>query len=82
MARTRAVTFALLFVVSHAALSIAPAPIAGAVLQSARDLPPPPEVELVWGVRIPMRDGVTLGATIYKPRNAKTALPVIFTLTP
>jgi uncharacterized protein len=82
MARRRAVTFTLLFVVSLVALSISPAATGGRASQRARDLPPPPEVELVWGVRIPMRDGVTLGATVYKPKQMETPLPVIFTLTP
>ena len=34
-----------------------------------------------WGVRIPMRDGVKLGATVYRPKGAGP-LPVVFTLTP
>src|SRR5262245_31685788 len=42
----------------------------------------PAEVDLIWGARIPMRDGVQLNATIYKPRGAAPALPAIFTLTP
>ena len=45
----------------------------------------PPEinknVDFNWGVRIPMRDGVHLNATVYKPKNVKQ-IPVIFTLTP
>ncbi len=40
------------------------------------------EVELLWGVRIPLRDGVSLNATVYNPRPMGDALPVIFTLTP
>ncbi len=39
-------------------------------------------VDLLWGVKIPMRDGVPLSATVYKPHNQKEPLPVIFTLTP
>ena len=39
-------------------------------------------VELAWGLRIPMRDGVTLNATLYRPKETKDALPVIFTMTP
>jgi len=38
-------------------------------------------VDFNWGVKIPMRDGVHLNATIYKPKTAKRT-PVIFTLTP
>jgi uncharacterized protein len=35
-----------------------------------------------WAVKIPMRDGVLLNATILLPHEQKDALPVIFTLTP
>ena len=40
------------------------------------------EVDLTWGVKIPMRDGVKLNATVYKPKGMSAPLPVIFTLTP
>jgi putative CocE/NonD family hydrolase len=40
------------------------------------------QVDLLWGVKIPMRDGVKLDATVYKPHEQKQPLPVIFTLTP
>ncbi len=39
-------------------------------------------VELVWGLKIPRRDGVQLNCTVYKPQRMKKGLPVIFTLTP
>ena len=39
-------------------------------------------VDLIWGAKIPMRDGAKLNATIFKPRNQSGALPVIFTFTP
>ncbi len=39
-------------------------------------------VEIEWGVKIPLRDGVHLSATLYRPRGVTTPLPVIFTLTP
>lgn len=39
-------------------------------------------VDLIWGVKIPMRDGVKLNATVFKPRNQSEPLPVIFTFTP
>ena len=39
-------------------------------------------VDMQWGVKIPMRDGVNLNATVYKPHAQKDALPVIFTFTP
>src|SRR5581483_2976102 len=39
-------------------------------------------VDLIWGLKIPMRDGVQLNGTVYKPAAQKEPLPVIFTLTP
>jgi uncharacterized protein len=45
---------------------------------AAQDGPP---VDLLWGVKIPLRDGVHLNATIYKP-HVDGPLPVIFALTP
>jgi uncharacterized protein len=41
-----------------------------------------PEVDMTWGVKIPMRDGVHLNATIYQPHQQKEAVPVVFTFTP
>jgi len=38
-------------------------------------------VDFQWGVKIPMRDGVHLNATVYKPKGDDPT-PVIFTLTP
>ena len=35
-----------------------------------------------WGVKIPMRDGVKLNATMYQPLGQRSPLPCIFTLTP
>lgn len=40
-----------------------------------------PSTDLLWGVKIPMRDGVQLNATVYKPKEIGP-LPVIFVLTP
>ncbi len=39
-------------------------------------------VDIRWGVKIPLRDGVHLNATVYQPRGVTEPLPVIFTLTP
>ena len=39
-------------------------------------------VDLLFGVRIPLRDGVELNATVYRPGAQSEPLPVIFTLTP
>ncbi|HUJ39341.1 MAG TPA: CocE/NonD family hydrolase, partial [Candidatus Acidoferrales bacterium] len=41
-----------------------------------------PGVDMLWGVKIPMRDGVELNATIFKPADQKERLPVVVTLTP
>src|SRR5688500_18693793 len=35
-----------------------------------------------WGVKIPLRDGVQLDATLYLPKNHSAPAPAIFTLTP
>jgi uncharacterized protein len=43
---------------------------------------PDKQVDLLWGVKIPMHDGVKLDATVYKPHDQKAPLPVIFTFTP
>lgn len=43
---------------------------------------PPKDVDLIWGVRIPMRDGVKMNATVYKPHGQTEKLPVVFTFTP
>lgn len=47
------------------------------------DGPPKPtdDVDLLWAVKVPLRDGVKLNATVYKPK-AQEPLPVVFTLTP
>lgn len=45
----------------------------------------PPDSEQVkfqWGVKIPLRDGVKLNATVYTPRQQKEPAPCVFTLTP
>ena len=39
-------------------------------------------VDFRWGVKIPLRDGVKLNATVYRPQGQKDSLPCIFTLTP
>ena len=42
---------------------------------------PDKAIDFRWGLRIPMRDGVELNGTLYKPRSDEPA-PAIFTLTP
>src|SRR5215470_11195725 len=41
-----------------------------------------PAVDLQWAVKIPMRDGVKLNATVFTAHEQKEPLPVIFTFTP
>ncbi len=41
-----------------------------------------PNVDLAWGVKIPMRDGVTLNATRYSAHGVDKPVPCVFTLTP
>ena len=41
-----------------------------------------PTVDLQWAVKIPMRDGVKLNATVFSAHGQKEPLPVIFTFTP
>lgn len=52
--------------------------------QEKTDAPPAEtkDVDMHWGVKIPMRDGVQLNATVYTPHTQKEPLPVIFTFTP
>ncbi|MGC1482665.1 MAG: CocE/NonD family hydrolase [Candidatus Acidiferrum sp.] len=38
--------------------------------------------DMRWAVKIPMRDGVFLNATVFQPHGQKEMLPVVFTLTP
>ena len=39
-------------------------------------------VSIQWAARIPLRDGVALNATVYRPKNQNAPAPCIFTLTP
>jgi putative CocE/NonD family hydrolase len=41
-----------------------------------------PIPDMRWAVKIPMRDGVSLNATVFQPRAQKEPLPVIVTFTP
>jgi uncharacterized protein len=65
------------------ALALLPLIAAAAALA---DQPTPPTgaapVKFKWGVKIPLRDGVKLNATVYTPRDQKAPAPCIFTLTP
>ncbi len=62
--------------------------LAAAAAQQSSSSPPDDQpleqkgIDLQWAVSIPLRDGVHLNATIYRPHGESKALPVIFTLTP
>ncbi len=55
---------------------------AASVLPAQEAPPAVSDVNMTWGVKIPLRDGVSLNATVYRPRDQKEPLPVIFTFTP
>ena len=56
--------------------------LSGLARQSNKKPESPKQVDLMWAVKIPMRDGVRLNATVYRPHAQKEPLPVIFELTP
>ena len=39
----------------------------------------PSAVDITWSVRIPLRDGVGLNATVYRPKEQRAPAPCIFT---
>ena len=49
---------------------------------AADKVQPGDPVQFQWGVKIPLRDGVKLNATVYRPLDQKDPLPCVFTLTP
>lgn len=52
------------------------------LLAQAPALQEPKDIDLIWAVKIPMRDGVKLNGTVYKPKPQAEPLPVVFTFTP
>jgi len=56
--------------------------VGGAVTPAVADQPASLPLRIDRNVRIPMRDGVTLGAVVYRPADGDARLPVIATLTP
>ncbi len=80
-ANGRGVSFVIVRrVVCVAALVLLTPLTAGAV--DAAKLEDAAKVEWQWGVKIPLRDGVRLNATVYKPAGLKEPRPCLFTLTP
>jgi uncharacterized protein len=56
-----------------------------AASSAPQEAPPTPDaakIDFHWGVKIPMRDGIRLDATLYTPKNAGAPAPCVFTLTP
>ncbi len=76
MRRTGLVT--LLLVALAGAAGSTPGIAAATKSEKAAETP----VQFQWGVKIPLRDGVELAASLYRPRGQVDALPCIFTLTP
>jgi putative CocE/NonD family hydrolase len=76
MLMCRILAFAALSTLSAGCYAAAPAPVGDA--EADKGTP----VDFRWGVKIPLRDGVNLNATLYKPQVQKGPLPCIFTLTP
>lgn len=62
-------------------LSLVVCLLAGVIAVAEENAAANVQIELEWGVKIPMRDGVQLNATVYRPEGGGP-LPVIFTLTP
>ncbi len=76
---TRAFLFLLLLLVLPAfaqAQTAAKAPVPAAANSDKK------AVTFIWGQKIPVRDGVQLNGTVFKPRVMAQPLPVIFTFTP
>lgn len=53
-------------------------------MRESSDLAEPSQggIQMQWGVKIPLRDGIHLNATLYLPKNHISPSPAIFTLTP
>jgi putative CocE/NonD family hydrolase len=69
----------------HAVVSrvFGPLVVLGLIVATLSAEPPPKRgVDLQWGLRIPMRDGVTLHGVLFRPPDATEPSPVLFVLTP
>ncbi|WP_343052899.1 CocE/NonD family hydrolase [Sphingobium boeckii] len=65
----------------HAAAQTSPA-TANVASAKAAAIPDSQRITLRWGERIPLQDGVTLNATLYRPKGQTAPLPCLLTLTP
>ncbi len=74
------------FAASWRALALALLAFATPLCAAVETPPPPVPAErpymIDWDSRIPMRDGVTLSARIYRPMHQQGKLPVILSVTP
>lgn len=81
--RIRSLFFALvIFAAGTLALRGIPAGAQSSMPASAAgEAKPKTSYDMIWGVKIPLRDDVKLNATIFKPKDS-SPVPAIFTLTP
>lgn len=56
--------------------------LAGGMSGVLAQAPEPTATAFQWGVKIPLRDGVKLNATLYRPSVQRAPLPCVFTMTP
>jgi predicted acyl esterase len=70
--------------IGTAAAGLALPMMLGTVPASAQQKPAAeePTIDMQWAVKIPVRDGVKLNATVFLPHGQRQPLPVIFTFTP
>jgi putative CocE/NonD family hydrolase len=69
-------------ILSHIVLLASMCALGTRSLAQESPAPAAPIPDMRWGVKIPMRDGVSLNATVFQPHAEKEPLPVIFTFTP
>jgi putative CocE/NonD family hydrolase len=75
-------TFTCFAISSVFFICISPFQVHGEEKPSVSSTDAEPKVNIEWGSKIPMRDGVELNATVYRPHGEMSALPAVFTLTP
>lgn len=63
-------------------LAIAAWTLAGMAGAQTPEVPNVSPVNVEWGAKIPLRDGVRLNATVYRPAGEKEPSPCVFALTP
>jgi hypothetical protein len=60
--------------------NLSPANASGSMKRVSKD--DETEIDMVWGLKVPMSDGVRLNATLFKPKGLRRRVPSIFTMTP